>query len=310
VLASSLSVTGLTLRRTASTTTATEVFTLTAQSSTSSANGLEVVVNVHADDMNALKVLSTLAIDIDSTYLTIDAGSISDMALTANTVVGISVPSAKKARAYNADMTKPSLLNFDLDLTLEQLTLVFSETIRVSSFASQHITLQAVAGDSTLSYTFTAASSGTTSTDGLTIVASLSTPNLNALKTLRGLATQTSNTFISITSAMVSDMRGNSINAIATSSGKAVRTFTGDSVPPVLVGFSLSMDGAGLLVMTFSETMKASSLTPTGITIQNAATSTSLHTLTGGAFSMDASADSTTLSLVPAKADLDVLKHV
>jgi hypothetical protein len=70
------------------------------------------------------------------------------------------------------------------------------------------------------------------------------------------------------------------------------------------------MDGSGLISMTFDETMKASSFDPTGLTLQNAASgATSNYTLTGGNFSTAAVDDSTVLTLVPSKYDLDNIKR-
>jgi hypothetical protein len=66
-------------------------------------------------------------------------------------------------------------------------------------------------------------------------------------------------------------MAGNTLVAIA--SKDVVSTgFTADNTAPFLVEFDLSMDGAGLLTMTFSETMKATSLDVSQITFQFAET--------------------------------------
>ena len=89
-------------------------------------------------------------------------------------------------------------------------------------------------------------------------------------------------TFISFSSAAVTDFSGNPIVMISRLNAKAVDDFTPDISPPTLQGFDLLI-GADQLVLTFSETVNGATLDPTLFTLHSTQNQSSAisYTLSG-----------------------------
>ena len=68
------------------------------------------------------------------------------------------------------------------------------------------------------------------------------------------------------------DMNGNPIEPLANSHGLQVTDFTADSIAPQLLAYSIDMD-KGHLHLTFDETVNATTMDVTQLTLSNAATS-------------------------------------
>ena len=81
----------------------------------------------------------------------------------------------------------------------------------------------------------------------------------NILKAFTDLATHVNNTYITITFDLVTDMNRNRIVPISVNNALRVQTLTGDRISPQLLSFELDLD-SGELMLTFSETINASSL--------------------------------------------------
>ena len=132
----------------------------------------------------------------------------------------------------------------------------------------------------------------------------LSKEDTDELKRLEGLGTAEDNTFLSWDTDAVDDMAGNNVTARDVSSGLGVREYTSDATEPHLVAYELDMD-AGVLTMTFSETIKVSSANANSLTLHGSANGGESHTLTGGDFSED---DSTVVSVALTRDDLNSVK--
>ena len=132
-------------------------------------------------DFNELQKLENLAVATDSlgagtanTFLTVASVTgqtyIADM--NSNTVVKV-LDTPKQASDFIDDSKAATLASFDLDLTAETLTLVFSETMDETSVAPTQFTLQSGTDlASAASHTLTA-EVGTVRADDTTIVLSL-----------------------------------------------------------------------------------------------------------------------------------------
>jgi len=124
----------------------------------------------------------------------------------------------------------------------------------------------------------------------------------NALKAIVDLAIDASSTYLTLGAGAVQDTNGQGIAAISPAIG--VSTYTADTTAPTLTNFDLDMD-SGVLTLSFSETVKASTLTQTAISLQTLATDASPFALTGGVRS---STNSDVLTIALLTADLNNIK--
>ena len=110
--------------------------------------------------------------------------------------------------------------------------------------------------------------SRTFSDDNPVVVIVLGENDLNEIKRLPNLATTELNTYLAITSEAVVDMNNNSIVAIEQRNATMAERVILDENPPYLRDFHLDMD-KGQLILTFNETVNASSLDPSKIVMQS-----------------------------------------
>jgi len=263
------------------------------------------------DDLNRIKQLVPLATSAQTTFLSITAQAIADMALIPNQVVPILPTAAKPVAAFTADTVRPNFVGFDVDMSSEQLVLTFDETVNASSLQPTSITLLNAASASA-NRTFTLTGGSVLTTNDVTVRVQLVHTDVNAVTKLRQLFTSGDMSYVSMTWSAITDMAGNAVNAVGAGSALRVSGFTSDSVRPQLVSFSISMNGNGSMSLTFDETVMVSSFDPSKITLQNSAMGGAAtfrsYTLTGGTFSTAATFDSTVLTFIPLKADLDAVK--
>ena len=105
------------------------------------------------------------------------------------------------------------------------------------------------------------------------LTAQMNTQLMNQMKQALHIASGAADTFITFSSKLVKDMNQNDL--IGKSDGQAmalnVAGYTKDKVPPTLVSFDLNMD-QGILFLTFSETVQASSVNVKKMTLYTDAT--------------------------------------
>ena len=97
------------------------------------------------------------------------------------------------------------------------------------------------------------------SSDDPIIVIKLGQYDTDRIKAFIDLATEPSNTFISITSETIKDMNNNEVVAIPADNAHIVQVLYEDLVPPRLLSFVLDLN-KGLVMLTFSETVETGSL--------------------------------------------------
>jgi hypothetical protein len=160
--------------------------------STTDAQTLELVLS--SFDFDELQKIENLATGTGNTFLTI-ASVVEDM--NENTVTLLSTP--KEASDFIDDAKAAALVSFDLDLTAETLTMLFSETMDETSVAPTQFTLQSGDGKSgaaAASYTLTDETSSVR-IDDTTIVVSLVKTDLEEMKAELLLCTGEDNTYLS-----------------------------------------------------------------------------------------------------------------
>ncbi|KAL5489591.1 hypothetical protein EMCRGX_G018701 [Ephydatia muelleri] len=247
-------------------------YTLTLSSTVANVgvNYENVTIVLGLGDLNAIKQHPELATSANSTYLWLTSAALVDMA--GNRVQPIVSQQALKVRSFTSDVVNPVLMGFDLNLTLNTLTLYFSETVNASSLNVGGITLQAAYTSTGAFYTLTAG--GTQSQDGPVIIILLNTNDVNRIKQFITLATSKATTHLSVTNTTISDMSKNPLIPILPIAALQVNVYTADIVPPQLVSFSLDLNSA-TLTLSFSETVNSLTLIVTQITLQDAQWSTS-----------------------------------
>ena len=275
--------------------------TLTGGTASLSVTGVRFDLRLVKNDVDRLTQLIGLGTSVSDTYLAFSTRAISDV--QGNPVVAVPGTAAKQADTHLRDQTKPTLQSVALDLDNGELTLTFSETIHAESVDTAKIDIRA-------SQTMGAASrqltGGTVSSNNSTdVIITLTTADLDALNAVRGLATGTANTFITLRAGAVTDMSGNKIDGIIEISGVQATSVEGEITSPTLTSFKFS-PGVSQLEMTFSETLNASSFDPTQITLKSgAAVSASQYKLTGGT---SPQTNSPVITITLSKTDIDAIK--
>ena len=223
-------------------------------------------------DLNALKARTDLATSLNDSVISISSDFISDLA-------NLGVVSTQLAAAnFTADETPPELLAFELDLDGERLILSFSEVVDLTTFNVTSFTLQNTMsglGDRR------PLSGGTPTRSGSSVVVEIQLvpDDINYIKSRGNFGTGSTDTFLSLDSTALEDFNGNNIEAVPINMAQPVSNVSIDVSNPLLVSFNLDMN-TGLLELTFSESVDASSLQVSSFTILAAPSSSIAHTLT------------------------------
>ena len=277
---------------------------------TNSSDGRFINIIFSDDDLNNIKKIEDLYISRDTSYLRFDFDTIRDMA--DNEVIALASTEAIGASAYTDDMTRPALVGFDLDMTAEVLTLYFRETVDYLSLNVSAITFQQDFNITEFNESYRLTGGLVSPMDDTTLMVNLTTLDLNQLKRLK-IGVSNFSTWLAIDEGAVLDQVGapllprlNGMSAIP------VSFYTPDTIHPELQEFILDLDGSGILWLTFSETVDASTFNSTQITLQNAMSRNSdpdtYFTLSADSqtYVYDLSIQRVSLS----KADLDEIKRL
>ena len=265
VRARTLNVTNLILGNEKNFTTASYVFPLTGGNSTQT-DSTQIIVALTIEDLNELKRITPgLATDMNDTYLAFSNDTLLD--LNMNTVVEISEEDAIQVRVVIPDTIPPNLVAFDLDLSNENLTLTFDETVDASTFNVNGFTLVTAPNNSASFYTLQNGSS--TQNDSTVITVTLDFDDLNEIKGIRDLAVSAESTYASVVPILVQDMSMRAVDTIPILEALQVTNFTNDQINPVLVSFNIDLN-TDMVLLTFSETIRPETLNITTIVFVNA----------------------------------------
>ena len=226
-------------------------------------NSASYAIEIAREDINYLKLNTSLATELSNTYLTFNNGSVADM--VGNDIIG---EEGKVPSEFIADATGPELSGFILDFGLGRVELTYSEPVNIDTFVvTAYTLLNASMAEGISSFTFTQDSSAIGS-NGDVIYIEIGIQDLNDIKRFRDLATKLEDTFLSVISTGVQDMVGNPIQQRPPENAVQVTDLLPDEVGPFLRDFVLDLDD-GELQLTFSETANSSSIDLTLFTIQN-----------------------------------------
>ena len=262
-----------------------------------------ISIQLGSNDLNELKRLTQIATNINNSYVSFSQFSIIDT--NENQVISQPYDNPIKVSSFTRDTTRPRLLYFSIDMDSGLLNLTFDETVNVSSLLHTEITLQADELHNSATQTVSLNGGTTVSIwDSIEVRFILTDDDLNRIKFLQELATDTNNTFISITNHTIRDMSNNYVWQVSTDSAIQVTDFYPDNTNAILTHFTIDMD-AGRIWLYFSETVNASSLFITEITLQDYVTASSNYTLTD---STSSQTDSTSITVYLSFTDLNAIK--
>ena len=252
------------------------VHTFTSATYTNSTNGPIVEVFPSLYDLNRIKMIAALASSMLTSYISITSQTIVDM--NDNTVNGIPSLNALLASGFVRDDTNPTLDEFSLDLNEGLLILTFSETVIEDTLNRTKFTLQ-----STSNFTGTYLVLENTPVTGLSFHYVLTVPllisELNEIKRITSLAVDFGSTWLSVEMEGVFDTFDNRLVEIPRTDAIPVSNLTADTTDPELIDFDIDLN-AGTLTLIFDETVRASSLNVTQITLQDTPSNDSLNTYT------------------------------
>ena len=238
--------------------------TLSNATTTSSSNGLMIVLQLHSD-ADRIKASTELATSLNNTFLSLTASTIQDV--SGSPVVPVPPSFAILATVFITDFTQPELVSFGLDLDIGSLQLSFSEAVDLSTLDPTGITLQSSSTLPTTSFTLTGASAVAVSFTETMLV--LTTDDANILRQLQGLATSTLDTYLALTYDTIWDYNGNPVMSIPSSNAVMALQFI-PVTPPSLEYYNLYLiRSTGYLVLVFSEAVDLSSFDVTAMTVQN-----------------------------------------
>ena len=233
-------------------------------------NDIQFTINISAPDMDGIK-LNNLEMARANTYLRFDTGTIRDLS-------GNPIQAIKPSQAFNVNndfipiLQGPILLWFDVDIDASTVTLHFTESVNGSAFKPQSLFLQSAANSSTVSvvkYQFL--DGGVTPLSPIyskILTFTFSKKDSDLIKAITGLATYYNNTFLYFSSELTSDLAEISVTPILSTAALSINHLTADITSPVLQSSTLDLV-AEVLILTFSETVKISSVILSGITLQN-----------------------------------------
>ena len=243
--ASTLDLTQLTLQN--SRTDPTETYTLV-DSSASLANSDNFDISLSAQDLQAIQFNLQLAGSETSTFLSFVSSLVRDV--SGLEVIPVASSGAIGPTSYIPDMTPPMLLSFSLDMDAAELSVTFSEPIKVSTIVLSSLTLQdTIMATPSESYTLTNGSFTEEEETAISVLITLTYSDLNMIKRLSDLASSMDNTHISIPRDFVTDTNDNQIQPLIVQ----VSSYVEDTTRPVLLFFDLSFTQAGEIRLRFSE---------------------------------------------------------
>jgi hypothetical protein len=255
-----------------------------------------IIIELTDLDLNAVKVQTNLFVNQSTSFISVTTGAASDM--TGNAVAASTIACDQ----FVADTTSPELISFSLDMNIGQITMTFSEAVKVSSFVPQAVSLAGAAERGSTNLTFTGGS--TSMYDGTVVYLNISTSDLNEIKLREDLGTGTSTTYLFLSSDAIVDMNFNEVVQVTNEDAIQASRFIEDTRAADLTHFDLNLDNR-VLVLTFSETVNATSIDVTQITVVGRDNNT-LVTLTGA--NSTSVQDSTIMSIVLLKSDVEGLK--
>ena len=249
-------------------------YTLTVQSTVCTPSSNIIAVCIRGQDLHSLQLNLQLATNALNTFVSFPPDLANDV--EGKRIIGIANNEARAVSNYTQDLTRPMLQSYQLDMNTGQLYFTFSEPILVSSLQPNAITIQ---NGSASTLRLTGGGLNTSVVTSLTVLVHIDKNDLDLRKSLRNLATEINDTFISFGSSFAQDTNHNMIIPLTLFK---VATFIPDVTQPELVYFDANLRSPVTLTLQFSEAIMLTDMTQSTLVLQNSASNPSnTLTLTG-----------------------------
>ena len=236
VNSSTFNATAITLQDAANTVDATQFFTLT-DAAISFVDTSVLMVNITDEDYLTIQSLPPLAIDVNTTYLSISSGAVLD--LFGAPLIEITSDNAQQASRFSVDVVSPEVIGFTFDLNAAQVIITFTEIVFASTYNATQFTIQDSSNATENVYTLTG---GTARGDGNRLVISLSTFDLDELNRNSDLAVSRETTYLSLTAFAIQDASRNRVAPIPNTAALQSSRFVPDMTGPRLLSFAMNLD--------------------------------------------------------------------
>ena len=213
-------------------------------------NSLIITVLLHPDDISILKLTEDFGTTENNTYVSLGAGAFFDTAGVGNDPL-----SAMKVTVHGIDSSVVQLASFSLDVQTGELILTFNDIVLANTLDASAIGIQSKRYSiGTEMVTLTSLSSNTSSSDGYEINISIHPLDLLAIKSVSGLATDNSTTWLTLQAYAIDDAFGNDVLAITNGKAIQVNNFSADVTDPAVSRVVLDLDN-GELRISFTDTI-------------------------------------------------------
>ena len=281
-------------------TSPTDSYTFQFSGTLTQTNSTELRFEASSDDINGIKGVTNVATALDKTYAVLEDGLVEDE----NGLPSQAIPSqmALQAAELVIESDPPTLQFFTVDLNPgKPITLVFSETVLVSTIKYADIVLQNSALSPSVTFNFSTAVKPTANSHILELFFPFDVVDEILAS---NIATQRTNTFLSIAAGAVTDRDGNPIRATV-QQAQSVQT---DNTPPSVSTVVLNLN-SGLFVVNFDETVIGATIDLNSFSLQNAAQNATTTYILQGSYIIAAD-DTSFFSVFLEDDDLNAIKSM
>ena len=270
-----------------------------------------MIIIVDALELIQLKITPRVGSDKNNTFITLAAFAIDDV--EGRDVIAVTDGRGIQASNVIVDTTPPQLTSFDLDMDSGTIFLTFTDSINLDTFNLSGVNLQT--NESVLDpndyYTLNSGIVMRSFEDVSVLVINISESDLNEIKKMTHLAVSEDTTYLSTSDNTAEDAAFNSLTLVPKTRALQVTQLWNDSTNPILRSFTLNLDN-GILMLSFSETIRLNSFNYSAITFQSSTNITLAednHTLTGGIIN-GTSGNSSEVYIILSSYDLNTLKSI
>ena len=219
-----------------------------------------VTFQLGSEDLNRLKLNTDLCTHSGNCWVRFSSEFLSDMlgnpiqAIEPNTIASFHQP-----RVFTPDTTRPQLLSYTIDLDSGRMTFTFDEVIRLATFTPMNITFQD-APIATSSINLREPGSSFRSEDGLSVVWSMTIPDLNLLKAYERVFASVESSYVTY-DYLIEDESGNGIAQRSDGiSALQASDFSPDTTRPRLQSFLAFNFDNWTFTLQFDEPVNLSSI--------------------------------------------------
>lgn len=235
-----------------------------------------VTLTLNAEDQAELMLTAGIANNRTNTWVVYYSNTFYDFA--GNAANSLNAKRAEQIGEYIFDNVSPQLQSFDANMENRQFTLYFSEPVVAASINTTAVIVSSRNGR-TLGTYHRLTGGVILSDDSSSIIIRMTTSDLATIKGTHGLARDDSSLYLIVESTFCVDTSGNTFSPIVDGAGIVVSTFTADTGAPSVSSVDMDVENKRLS-LSMSENVILSSVDLTALTVQDDVSSpANSHTL-------------------------------